>query len=291
MLGDPPDTARFAAFLVPPAGRTDLPVAVLPELAIASDGGIAGIAFPEAILVRGRVLLACPANGAPYTCGEEESVGAQIRVQRASWFAGGPPYTRLIEAAPGVAPRVRTRSRSSCRAMPTPSTASPSSRPTRSAATASRRARSRRRAEINVRADSDREVDWVLGDPDNLKVVRGCVQNVIGDGSDYADMRVVAFGRWTKLSPLERASSRSITGPDGCFELSVPRKMLDEFDITVQPAAGVTLPTYTLHGEFVRDPANGEQAVRQDRSAAAHADRAGACHLPPAARGAERVRG
>ena len=258
--GDPPDTARFAAFLVPPAGRTDLPVAVLPELAIASDGGIAGIAFPEAIVVRGRVLLACPANGAPYTCGEEKSVGAQLRVERASSFAGGPPYTRLIEAAPGVGPGQVAFSFLLPRdadaeyritIQPADTVGGDSIAPGEIAPP----------RQINVRADSDREVDWVLGDPDDLKVVRGCVQNVLGDGQDYADMRVVAFGRWTKLSPLERASSRSITGPDGCFELSVPRKMLDEFDITVQPAAGVTLPTYTLHGEFVRDPADGEQAV------------------------------
>jgi hypothetical protein len=258
--GDPPDRARFAAILVPPAGRTDLPVAVLPELAIASDGGMAGIAFPEAILVRGRVLLACPAGDAPYACGAEESVGATIRVERASAFSGGPPYTRLIEAAPGAGPGQSAFSFLLPRdpdaeyritIQPADTVGGDSIAPGEIAPP----------RQINLRADTDREVDWVLGDPADLKVVRGCVQNVLGDGSDYAAMRVAAFGRWTKLSPLERASSRSITGPDGCFELSVPRKMLDEFDITVTPAAGVTLPTYTLHGEFVRDPAEGEQAV------------------------------
>jgi len=258
--GDPPDSARFAAILVPPAGRTDLPVAVLPELAIASDGGIAGIAFPEAVLVRGRVLLACPAEGAPYPCGAEESVGAQIRIERASDFAGGPAFSRLVEAAPGATPGqvafsflLPRDAEAEYRITIQPDDAVGGDNIAPGEIAPPR--------QITLRADSDREVDWVLGDPDDLKTVRGCMQNVVGDGGDYADMRVVAFGRWTKLSPTERASSRSITGPDGCFELSVPRKMLDEFDIIVQPASGVTLPTYTLRGEFVRDPADGEQVV------------------------------
>jgi len=36
--GDPPEGVTFAAVLVPPDDRTDLPVAVVPALSIAADG-------------------------------------------------------------------------------------------------------------------------------------------------------------------------------------------------------------------------------------------------------------
>ena len=259
--GDPPEAAQFAAVLVPPAGRTDLPVTVLPLLSIAPDGVIAGIEFPDAVVVRGRVLLACPPEGvAPYACGSEVSVGAQIRIERAAAFSGGPVYSRSVEATAGVGPGndafsfllpLDPEEEYRITIQPDDAVGGKDIAPGEIAPP----------RQITLRADGDRENDWVLGEPAELKTIRGCVQNVAGLGEDYAGMRVVAYGRWTQLSPLERASSRSLTGPDGCFELSVPRKMLDEFDITVQPAAEQILPTFTLRGEFVRDPAEGEQVV------------------------------
>src|SRR5699024_5276000 len=76
--GDPPDDITFAAVLVPPDDRTDLPVAVIPALSIAADGTIVGLVFPQAITVSGRVLLACPpieVDPDPvYDCGPERSI-------------------------------------------------------------------------------------------------------------------------------------------------------------------------------------------------------------------------
>jgi hypothetical protein len=258
--GDPPDAVRFAAVLVPPAGRNDLAQAELPQLSISSDGTIAGVQFPDAVRVRGRVLLACPGKDAPYTCGDSASVGAQIRVERGAGFSGGPAYTRVVNAAAGVEPGKQAftfllprdpDAEYRITIQPDDAVGGEDIAPGQIAPP----------RQITVRADDDREIDWVLGEPGELKTIRGCVQNGAGEGEAYADMRVVAFGRWTKLSPLERASSRSTTDGSGCFELRVPRRMLDEFDIVVQPATGVILPSFTLRGEFVRDPSAEEQAV------------------------------
>jgi hypothetical protein len=262
--GDPPASATFAAVLIPPAERTDLAVAVVPLLAIGADGSIGGLAFPGAIRISGRVLLACPENdSARYPCGEQSSVAAQLVVERAAGFPGGPSLSRAVVATAEVAPGQEAFSFLLPRnpdaeyritILPDESVGGEGIAPGEIAPP----------RQIVVTAGEDQVVDWVLGEPAELKAMRGCVQNVVGAGAPYAAMKVVAYGRWTKLSPLERASSRSVTGPEGCFELSVPRDMLDEFDIQVSPAAGAILPSLTLRREFVRDPpegAAGEEAV------------------------------
>jgi hypothetical protein len=259
--GDPPAEARFAALLVPPVERADLPVAVVPLLTIASDGTIGGLEFPEPVAVHGRVLLACPEGAeAPYACGEDFSVGAQIVIERAPAFTGGQATSRAVVAAAGIGPGQDAFSFLLPRdpdaeyritIQPDDSVGGDTIAPGQIAPP----------RQIALRADRNRQVDWVIGDPAELKTLRGCVQNVVGEGAPYAGMKVVAFGQWTQLSPLERASSRSVTDQDGCFELTVPRDMLDEFTITVQPGDGALLPTFTLRGEFVRDPAEGVQTV------------------------------
>lgn len=262
--GDPPAAATFAAVLIPPAERTDLAVAVVPLLAIGADGSIGGLAFPGAVTISGRVLLACPeVDSAHYPCGDQGSVAAQLVIERAAGFPGGPSLSRAVVATAGVGPGKEAFSFLLPRnpdaeyritIVPDESVGGENIAPGEIAPP----------RQIVVTAGEDQVVDWVLGDPAELKTMRGCVQNVVGEGAAYADMKVVAYGRWTQLSPLERASSRSVTGPDGCFELSVPRDMLDEFDIQVTPAAGAIQPSLTLRREFVRDPpegAEGEEAV------------------------------
>lgn len=255
--GDPPSSASFAAVLVPPPERADLAVAVVPLLAIGADGSIGGLAFPGAIRISGRVLLACPdTDSARYPCGEEGSVAAQIVVDRPAGFQGGPSLGRAVVATADVGPGEEAFSFLLPRdpdaeyritIIPDDSVGGENFAPGEIAPP----------RQIVVTAGEDQVVEWVLGEPAELKTMRGCVQNVVGDGAPYAGMKVVAFGRWTQLSPMERASSRSVTGPDGCFELSVPRDMLDEFDIQVSPAPGAILPSLTLRREFVRDPPEG----------------------------------
>ena len=259
--GDPPEGVTFAAVLVPPDDRTDLPVAVVPALSIADDGTIVGLSFPQAVTVSGRVLLACPdieVDPDPvYDCGPERSVGAQITIERASPFPGGPVLSRTIVAAGAVGPGEDAFSFLLPREAgveyhititPDEATGGDDIAPGELAPP----------RQITLSADGDQDVEWVLGDPDQLKTIRGCVENVVGDGAPYAGMHVQALGRWSALSPLTRASSRSYTDDEGCFTLRVPIKMLDEFDIQVQPAPGAILPTLRLRGEFVRDPIEGE---------------------------------
>lgn len=259
--GDPPEGVSFAAVLVPPDDRTDLPVAAIQTLSIAEDGTIVGLDFPPAVQVSGRVLLACPPiemdPDPVYDCGPERSVGAQITIEGVSPFVGGPVLSRTIAAAGALGPGEVAFSfllprdpAAEYRITITPDD-------TAGGATMAPGEIAPPR-QLTITADDDRQVDWVLGDPDELKTIRGCVENVVGDGAPYAGMHVQALGRWSQLSPVTRASSRSYTDEAGCFTLRVPIKMLDEFDIVVQPAPGAVLPTLQLRGEFVRDPIEGE---------------------------------
>ena len=259
--GDPPEGITFAAVLVPPDDRTDLPVAVIPALSIADDGTIVGLDFPPAITVSGRVLLACPdieVDPDPmYDCGPERSVGAQITIESNSPFVGGPVLSRTVVAAGAVGPDEDAFSfllprdpAAEYRITITPDDAAGGANMAPGEVAPPR--------QLTITADADSDVEWVLGDPADLKTIRGCVQNVVGDGTPYAGMQVQALGRWTPLSLQTSASSRSYTDDDGCFTLRVPIKMLDEFDIVVQPAPEAILPTLRLKGEFVRDPVEGE---------------------------------
>lgn len=255
--GDPPEDARFAAVIFPPLERPDLSFAIVDSLAISEDGTVAGLDFPEAVTIRGRVLLACPEGDGEvlYTCGDGASVGAQITVERAAPFAGGPSLVSNVAALPDVGPgqdafaiRLPRDPDTEIRLTITPDDTAGGEDISPGEIAPPR--------QITLFADSDQAVDWTIGDPAELKVIRGVVENAVGE--PYAGMQVTALGRWTELSPLTRASSRSFTGADGSFTLSVPIGMLDEFDIVVTPAPGITLPTLRLINEFVRDPAKGE---------------------------------
>ena len=252
--GNPPSDVAFAAVLVPPPERGDLPLTAVASLSIAGDGTISGLRFPEAIRVHGRVLLACPQDGGgDYDCGPEQSVGATVLVERAASFPGGPTLRRTITATAGVGPGqdafsflVPKDPSAEIRVTITPDDSAGGEEISPGELAPPR--------QIVLAADADQAVEWTLGDPADLKAIRGCVQNLLGNGADYAGMQVSALGRWTELSPLVRASSRSVTDAAGCFALRVPIKMLDTFDIVVKPPAGAILPTLRLYDEFVRDP-------------------------------------
>ena len=257
--GNPPADARFAAVMFPPLERPDLSFAIVDSLDIAGDGTVSGLEFPEAVTIRGRVLLACPEQEeVMYTCGDGASVGAQITVERAPPFAGGPALSSTVVALPDIGPgqdafaiRLPRDPDTEIRITITPDDTAGGEEISPGELAPPR--------QISLVADGDMAVDWVIGDPAELKVIHGVVQNSLGE--PYTGMQVTALGRWTELSPLTRASSRSLTGEDGSFALSVPIGMLDEFDIVVTPAPGVTLPTLRLMQEFVRDPEKGELGV------------------------------
>jgi hypothetical protein len=252
--GGPPEDISFAAVLVPPESRPDLPLTAIPLLEISRDGTIGNLRFPESIVVRGRVLLACPAEeGDPgYDCGADRSVGATINIERAPAFPGGPPLSRTVAATPGVGPGADAFSfllprqsgvEYSITITPTDNAGGEDKSPGELAPP----------RQLIIAADQDQVVEWTLGDPADLKTIRGCIKKRL-DGFAYAGMQATAFGRWHPLAPLSRASSRSVTDQEGCFALRVPIGMLDLFDLVVKPAPGAILPAVRLSGELVPDP-------------------------------------
>lgn len=256
--GDPPATG-FAAVLVPADDRDDLAVTELPRLDIASDGDIDGLAFGPSVAIRGRVLLGCPVGEPSYPCGATSSIGAQITVERVASFAGGPKWSRQVVAMAGVpaggeafSVRLPRDPRATYQVTITPEANQQASTP--AGVSAAELAPPR---QLFVSASEDRTVEWTVGDPAQHKLIHGCVENNLGNGTPFAGMRVTALGRWSAEAEPVRASSLATTDGDGCFTLRVPLGMLEPLDILVKPAPSVALPTLRLIGEIVPDPAGG----------------------------------
>lgn len=250
--GDPPEGSEFAALVVPPADRQDLALTEIDRLSIAPDGTIADLEFAETVLVSGVVSMAC----SPGEDCDSEPVVAQVTVSRAASFEGGPRYARALLTT--ADPR-KSGSTFSLR-LPRDGAEYRVTIVTEGGAAPNDALKSEGLApqappmSLTLRADQDHNVQWVLGRPETLKTIRGCIENTVGNGSAYAGMHVTAFGRWTPLSRLSRASAVSIADAEGCFELLVPIDMLDEFDIIAKPGPGMVRPTLRLTGEFVADP-------------------------------------
>jgi hypothetical protein len=265
--GDPPAETRFAAVLVPAEGRTDLAMTELSLLAIESDGTINGLDFAPSISVSGRVLLACPVGQATYSCGPTSSIAAQITVERVAGFKGGPPWSRQVVATAGVASggtgftlRLPRDAGATYQITITPEASDLSA----AGATATSPAEVAPPRQLTISAGADQSVEWYLGEPRELKAIRGCVLDEDGGGgARFAGMRVTALGRWTALGEMTRASSLAVVDGGGCFRLLVPIAMRDDFDVLVKPVAGTPLPTLRLFGEVVPDPIEGLPAVHE----------------------------
>lgn len=250
--GGPPEALQFAAVLVPPSDRPDLAISEIGPLNISDDGTVRGLSFADSIHVHGRIILACPEGTTPsYPCGPDQSIGAEITIHREATFPGGPDLTRTIVAQANVPPGQDAFSfRLPANAGQYRATIVPSGgedldySPGRLAPP----------ARVSIDAQTDQQVEWIVGRPGTYKHIAGCVEDVVGDGNDFAGMRVRALGRWTDLSPLSRASAPAQVDSSGCFNVAVPRDMRDTFDLVLSPAAGTVKPTMRVFGLQVPDP-------------------------------------
>jgi hypothetical protein len=292
--GDPPDGAAFAAVLVPPDYRSDLAVTELGGLTIARDGTVSGLDFAPSIEVRGRVLLACPAAPEDYPCGPGASIAAQITIERAAGFPGGPPWRRQVVASAGIGPLGQgfafrlPRDGATYRV-----TLRPQTDEARGFAGGPDPAEVAPPRQLTLTATEDQAVEWYVGEPNDLERIIGCVRDPAGARRPFAGMQVTAFGRWTELGQLERASTLGSTDSVGCFDLLVPQKMVDRFDIVLVPAPGSTLPTLRLFDEAVPDPLEGQEALHEITPflLMPTTEAAVAVRLPVRARGGDAVAG
>ncbi len=258
--GDPPDTSMFAAVLIPPADRPDLAPTELVDIVIGQDGTIAGLEFGASIWVHGRIILAC-SNEDTEPC--TTLVPAQVIVERDSGFQGGPGYRRTTTTNTEVGEEEDSfEIRIPADGAEYRVTVVPDEASLGSLSAGSDQVQAPPFSTI-VQTSEDLEVTWELGRPEQLKSIEGCITSTTGNGSNFGGMHVTALGRWSLRTPLTRASSVVTTDDDGCFSLSVPRGMLDEFDIVAKPGPGITLPTLRLSGEFVSDPIEGEDTPHQ----------------------------
>jgi hypothetical protein len=251
--GDPPDTSLFAAVLIPPAGRPELAPTELTSIRIAPDGRIAGLEFSKTVQLRGRVTIAC-GEGEEEGCGDRALVPAQIIVERAASFLGGPQYRRTVLTNVGASEGGDSFSIS----LPADAaeyrvTVVPDENMLDALAIGSSQVQAPPFSTL-IRTTEDLAVHWEIGKPEQLKTIKGCITSATGNGSNFQGMHVSARGRWTALSSPTRASSVVTTDAEGCYSLKVPIDMLDEFDIIAKPGPGKTLPTLRLFGEHVVDP-------------------------------------
>lgn len=257
--GDPPDPRRFAAVLIPPADRSDLAPTELTQITIAPDGTIGGMDFGPTVTLHGRIELGCGSakqipNGDPADCEPNTLIPAQVLIERTSSFAGGPQFRRTVLTNIEASEEEDSFSIS----LPMDGaeyqvTVLPDEVSLESIASGGAQIQAPPFSTL-VRSDSDIDVLWEIGSPDQLKKIEGCVISGVGNGTAFSGMRVSAIGKWTSFSKGTRASSLVSTDEEGCFSLSVPIDMQDEFDIVVKPGPGQTLPTIKLSDIYVRDP-------------------------------------
>lgn len=257
--GDPPEQVAFGAVLLPPEGRIDLVPTEIPSLSITRDGTIEDLAFADTVTLSGRVVLAVDRGS---------SVAAQIKVRRPSALPGGPDYTRSVLAAesantgelgfsvalprlqPGDAPYEIT-------VVPDDGTlaeAYPNGIPADVAPPARL---------LFAGTEDEREVEWVLGDESQLKLVTGRVVNATGIEGE-PDLRVVALGRWSENGPLERASSIATTDEEGFFSIWIPLGMGETYDIWARPAVNAKAPSLRLRNVAIPDPTEDVPIVIDD---------------------------
>lgn len=255
--GDPPEDTRFAAILIPPDSHPDLVPTELPTLAIGEDGTVPGLDFIAPKKLSGKVRLLCDVNA---SCDPMASVSARITVKRASRIPGGPAYSRTVVAQAGV----REGPAFTLRLPPTGSgddayevTITPDDTAVEDADSPAALAPPMRFS-LAVTEDTS-DLEWVLGDPEQLKVVKGRVVDAANRG--LPGMQVWALGKWTALGELERASSIATTDAEGRFEIRIPRAMLDVFDLVVKPGPGITAPSLRTSGVIIPDPELGEEYV------------------------------
>jgi hypothetical protein len=258
--GDPPENTRFAAILIPPEGQPDLVPTELPALSIGDDGTVPGLDFVAAKTLSGKVRLLCDASAA---CDPMASVSARITVKRASRIPGGPAYKRTVVSQAGV----REGPAFTLRLPPTGAsdgsyevTITPDDTGVEAGESPAALAPPIRFS-LAVTADMN-GLDWVLGNPEELKVVKGRVVDAASRG--LPGMQVWALGKWSALSDLERASSIATTDADGWFKIRIPTAMLDVFDLVVKPAPGTTAPSLRKLNVVIPDPQLGEEYVSLD---------------------------
>ncbi len=254
--GDPPANATFAATLLGPDGADDL-VRTDVALTIASDGTVTGMQFADTITVSGRVTLACGPNDDPQFCDPTTSIAAQLRITRPSDLPGLPDFTRTVTASDGaVAGDVAfavTLPRLAAGAEPYQVQIVPqaSQQPNQTQGPSPQELAPPGRVEIDGTADEP-DLEWVLGDPAENKIVIGRVVDAAQRG--ISGMQVYALGRWQDGDAPTRSSSIATTDESGVFAFRVPIDMLDLYDVLVVPPAGVIAPTLRAKDLYIPDP-------------------------------------
>lgn len=255
--GDPPEDIRFAAILVPPADRPDLVRTELPDLSIADDGAVAGLDFVAPKTLSGQVRITCLDSS---QCDPTASVSARITAKRRSRIPGGPTYSRTVVAQAGVREGPAFTLRLPLTGTDDPPyeiTITPDDVELEGGASAASLAPPIRFS-LSVTNDVS-DLDWVLGNPEELKVIKGRVVDAANRG--LAGMEVWALGRWTALGQPERASSIATTDAEGQFVLRIPTAMLDVYDLIVKPAPGTVAPSLRKLGVIIPDPQVGEDYI------------------------------
>ncbi|ACY16251.1 carboxypeptidase-like regulatory domain-containing protein [Haliangium ochraceum] len=249
--GDPPEQA-YAAVLIPPEDRPDLVRTELPALHIAADGSIGTVAFGEPVAIEGRVDLACGPDKDEADCeAATRALSVQVSVSRASQIPGLAPVTATalsqseadgsgasfsVRLAPGPAD-------SSYEVTLVPLTQAGLNSGAAGAGTAYVAPPARFSLDL-VAADED--LRWSLGDPGQLRTVRGRLVDAVGE--PVADMHVFATVGDVPLTVSARSSSLALTDSDGSFTLRIPRTAPQDerIDLVVEPPTPGDAPTLRI---------------------------------------------
>lgn len=250
--GDPP-AQPYAAVLIPPEGRTDLIRTELPLLAIAPDGTLDKLAFAKPVTVEGRVVVTCKLSTPEAPCDPDRSIAAQIYVTRPSRIPGAPPYVTTVPSVAGAeagTPSFVLRLPPGQAGETYDVTVVPLDQADDGAAYQAPPAR------FTIEATEDRkELVWALGDPAELRTVRGRVIDAVGEA--VPGMRVFAIARGIPMELAARNSSLGITDDTGAFTMRIPQSALDVdiIDLVIEPREPGAAPTLRVRELLVPAPA------------------------------------
>ena len=249
--GDDTIGERFGALLIPPPGSTELAPTEISSLTVSKNGEIEDLAFTDTINVRAHLQIDCGTTSAmPSQCGPEAPVRATISIIADSNIRGASPYQLTVLSenteGPSIVEFRLPRDGRDYEIIILPETSQSDDNDTIVAAPPLREL---------ISSEDDVDTIWLIGQEDTLKEAEGCVTNELGQGQQFAGLKVGAWGKWRHvLDDLERASATVFTDEDGCYSFKLPINMLDEFDIVITPEPDQDIPEIRLRKEFILDP-------------------------------------
>ncbi len=270
--GNPPDI-ELAAILIPSgdssSGRVPTEIA---HLEISSDGTLfafsdstsesSPLQFVRPVRIEGKVTLVCSelTAAAQIPCGSDVPIAANIRVERASAFPGGPRFRMNISALATanagetsfsfLLPPSTTDGTSPARPYKITITPEPTD-PQTSVIGAAQLAPPLVIRGFKIANNST--VEWLVGIPDETRWVAGCLAGGAAVPAAFKNLPVVAMALEpdaAESKDMVVVSSQAKTDNLGCFSMRIPKE-INTIDLRFKPDGNDSAPLINVRDETI----------------------------------------